>query len=104
MCGHYADLSGDGDIILVDQTFRGKPQTGITIACWMNLQGNVNEKHSLFSTVRMITPVTFIGMKFHLYLYLCYYLDGYYHYICDVIFLRMTQWLGYRAIAFSLEN
>lgn len=62
MCGHYADLSGDGDIILVDKTFRGKPQTGITIACWVNLQGSLMAKHSLFSTVRMVSPVSFIGM------------------------------------------
>ena len=62
MCGHYADLTGDGDIILVDKTFRGKPQTGITIACWVNLQGSLTAKHSLFSTVRMISPVNFIGM------------------------------------------
>ena len=62
MCGHYADLTGDGDIILVDKTFRGKPQTGITIACWVNLQGSLTAKHSLFSTVRMVSPVSFIGM------------------------------------------
>ncbi len=61
MCGHYADLSGNGDIVLVDRTFRGKPRTGITIACWVNLQGNVFAKHSLFSTVRMVSPVNFIG-------------------------------------------
>lgn len=61
MCGRYADLSGDGDIILVDKTFRGKPQTGITIACWVNLQGDVAAKHSLFSTVRMVSPSNFIG-------------------------------------------
>ena len=62
MCGHYADLTGEGDIILVDKTFRGKPQTGITIACWVNLQGSLTAKHSLFSTVRMVSPVNFIGM------------------------------------------
>ena len=62
MCGHYADLTGDGDIILVDKTFRGKPQTGVTIACWVNLQGNLAARHSLFSTVRMMSPVNFIGV------------------------------------------
>ena len=64
MCGHYADLTGNGDIILVDKTFRGKPQTGITIACWVNLRGNELAKHSLFSTVRMVSPVSFIGKHF----------------------------------------
>ena len=65
MCGHYADLTGNGDIILVDKTFRGKPQTGITIACWVNLRGNELAKHSLFSTVRMVSPVNFIGKLTH---------------------------------------
>ena len=61
MCGHFADLSGDGDVILVDRTFRGKPRTGITITCWVNLRGSVYGKHSIFSTVRMVSPTNFIG-------------------------------------------
>jgi len=61
ICGHYADLVNLGEIIFSAQTFLGKPRSGITIACWINIQGDLGGKHSVFSTVRQIAVNNYIG-------------------------------------------
>ena len=61
ICGHYADLTNQGSVILPDKAFVARPRTGITIACWVNIQGDVAGKHAIFTTVRMVGPEQFIG-------------------------------------------
>ena len=62
ICGHYADLSRNGQILISAQTFLSKPRNGISIACWVNIQtDNMNGKHSIFSTVREVSQHNFLG-------------------------------------------
>ena len=61
ICGHYADLSNLGEILFSAQTFLGKPRTGITIACWVNIQTELTGKHSIFSTIRQTGANNYIG-------------------------------------------
>ena len=61
ICGHFADLTNLGEVILSASTFYGKPRTGITIACWVNIQSEVSGKHSIFSTIRRTQENSFIG-------------------------------------------
>lgn len=61
ICGHYADMTTMGEVLLSAQTFLGKPKTGITIACWVNIQGDITGKHSIFSTIRRTVDNSYIG-------------------------------------------
>lgn len=61
ICGHYADLTNNGEILFYPDSFFGKPRTGISIACWVNIQGDLSGKHSIFSTVRQNGDKTFLG-------------------------------------------
>ena len=63
ICGHYADLAKAGEILFSAPNFLGIPRSGITIAAWINIQGPVEGKHSIFSTVRQIGK-SFIGKMF----------------------------------------
>jgi len=62
ICGHYADLTYMGEVLFSAQTFIKKPKTGITIACWVNIQGDIAGKHSIFSTIRRSVENNYIGM------------------------------------------
>jgi hypothetical protein len=61
LCGHHLDLGYHGNLLLEDITFRTKPKYGISIACWVNLQGTSQGSHSIFSTSKMVNVGQIIG-------------------------------------------
>ena len=61
ICGHYADLTNAGEILFSAAQFIGKPRSGISISCWVNIQGDLGGKHSIFSTIRQTSVKSYIG-------------------------------------------
>lgn len=61
ICGHHADLGYHGNLLLQDETFRQKPKYGISIACWVNVQGSSRGSHSMFSTSKVVSESRVLG-------------------------------------------